>query len=113
MKIRKGDTVKVLSGDHRGEQGTVLKVDREKRTVLVQGVNRVWKHLRRSVEYPHGARIEKEAPLQIAKVEVVCPNCGKPTRVGFTHAGTAKDAPKMRQCRHCKKPFTSNTEEKA
>lgn len=109
MKVRKGDTVKILSGDHAGETGMVLKVDDEKGSVLVQGVNRVWKHLRRSVEHPHGARIEKEAPMPLCKVMVVCPNCSKTTRVGFTRG---KDGRKMRLCRHCKKPFGGIAEEK-
>lgn len=109
MKVRKGDTVKVLVGEHAGQTGVVLKVDNETGSVLVQGVNLVWKHMRRSVRNPRGARIEKEAPMPICKVMVVCPNCSKPTRVGFARG---KDGRKMRLCRHCKKTFGGASEEK-
>lgn len=100
MHVRKNDLVQIISGNDAGKQGRVLRVDRELNRVVVQGVNFVWKHLRRSQEYPHGARIQKEAALAAAKVMVVCPNCNKPTRAKVDHPeGKAK----IRVCHRCKK----------
>lgn len=99
-KIRKGDTVKVLSGDDRGKTGTVQYVYPKKEQVIVAGVNMIKKAQRRAamqVRTQTGI-IEREGPLHISKVAVVCPNCGKPTRVGFAfdEAGS-----KFRVCKKC------------
>jgi large subunit ribosomal protein L24 len=100
MHVRKNDIVQVIAGEDAGKQGKVLRVDKEKDRIVVQGVNFVWKHLRRSQEYPHGARIQKEAPVAANRVMVVCPNCSKPTRPRVEHPeGKAK----ARVCRRCQK----------
>jgi len=102
MHIRKNDRVKVLSGEDRGkEPSRVVKVMAEKETAIVQGRNMVWKHLRRSQDYPHGARVQKEAPIPVSKLMIVCEACGKPTRVKWTIAEKAK----TRVCAKCKKPL--------
>jgi large subunit ribosomal protein L24 len=62
-------------------KGKVLSVDLDAGRVLIEGVNKRWKHLRRSQQHPHGARIEKEATIHISNVKVVCQSCNKPTRV--------------------------------
>jgi large subunit ribosomal protein L24 len=67
-RIRKGDDVLVITGAYRGREGKVLAVDREKRRVTVEGVNRVWKHLRKSQDNPQGGRIQREAPIHISNV---------------------------------------------
>ena len=85
MLIKVGDTVEVLSGESRGERGKVLKVDHASGRVLVEGVNRKFKHVRRSQKNPQGGRLEKEMPLNAAKVMLVDPKSGKPTRVGVRY----------------------------
>lgn len=84
MKIRKGDTVKVLSGKNRGKRGKVLKVDPKKRRVIVEGVNLIKKHSRPTQRNPKGGIIEKEGPLHISKVQLVDVKNNLPTRVGFS-----------------------------
>jgi large subunit ribosomal protein L24 len=82
MLIRVEDTVVVLAGDDKGRQAKVLKVDRENGKVLVEGVNRVYKHVRKSQKNPQGGRLSKEMPIDISNVALVDPTTGKPTRVG-------------------------------
>ena len=81
--VRKGDTVMVLAGDDKGKTGEVLRVDAKRRKVLVQGVNRVYRHLRPSRQHPQGGRIQKEMLIDISSVLPVDPKTGQPTRVGF------------------------------
>ena len=85
-RIKTGDTVEVVTGDAKikGQRGKVTKVDTKKGRVTIEGVNFVWKHLRRSQEHPKGGRIEREASIDLSNVMVVDPQSGKPTRIGFT-----------------------------
>ena len=99
-KIRKGDNVKVLSGDDKGKTGTVQFVYPKKERIIVAGVNMMKKAQRRTpgqVRTQTGI-IEREGPMNWSKVALVCPNCGKQTRVGFEVAG---DGGKYRVCRKC------------
>ena len=98
MRIKKNDVVKVMSGESRGKTGKIMRVIPETGTAVVQGINLLWKHMRRSNQYPHGARIQKEAPIHMSKLRLVCPNCSKPTKVGYkiTESGV-----KNRICRKC------------
>lgn len=82
-KIRKGDRVEVISGDHKGEQGKVLVVYPELSRVLIEGVNLVYRHLRQSRQNPTGGRIRKEAPVHLSNVLPVDPKTGHGTRVHF------------------------------
>lgn len=81
--VRKGDTVVVLAGDDKGKVGEVLRVDGKTGKVLVQGVNRVYRHLRPSRQHPQGGRIQKEMPISLSNVLPVDPQTNRPTRVGF------------------------------
>jgi len=81
--VRKGDQVMVIAGDDKGKTGEVLRVDPKRRKVLVQGVNRVYRHLRPSRRHPQGGRIQKEMPVDISNVLPIDPKTGRPTRVGF------------------------------
>ena len=81
--VKTGDTVVVITGDDKGKTGQVIRVDTAKNKVVVQGVNRVWKHLRPSRQHPQGGRIQKEMPLNISNVLPLDPKTNKPTRVGF------------------------------
>jgi large subunit ribosomal protein L24 len=90
MHLKRNDLVMVISGIHRGKQGRVLRVIREKEQVIVQGVNLRFKHLRRSQKNPQGGRVQKEAPLPAAKVQVVDPKTNRPTRIGYRIEGGRK-----------------------
>lgn len=108
MHVRKKDLVKVISGDERGKQGVILRVDTEKERALVQGVNLVWKHLRRSAEHPHGARIQKEAMLAVSNLKVVCVNCNKPTTARHeTRKSESGESYRVRLCRKCGQAVTA------
>ncbi len=81
--IRRGDEVMVISGDHKGERGKVLRVDPEKRLVVVEGVNMIYRHVRPSRRNPQGGRVQKEAPMHMSNVLPVDPKTGKGSRVRF------------------------------
>lgn len=82
-KVKKGDKVCILAGKDKGKTGTILKVFREERRVLVEGLNVVVRHVRPNAAYPEGGRVQKEAPLHVSNVAHLDPGSGKPTRVGF------------------------------
>ncbi len=81
--VRKGDTVMVITGDDKGKTGEILRVHPKRRKVLVQGVNRVYRHLKPSREHPQGGRIQKELPIDISNVLPIDPKTNQATRVGF------------------------------
>lgn len=99
LSIRKNDVVELITGDDKGHTGKVLRVDRDSGRVLVEGVNFVWKHLRRSQEHRHGARIKKEAPVHLSNVRLVCQACSKPTK---PVSKRLEDGTRVRLCRKCK-----------
>ncbi|MHC4400317.1 MAG: 50S ribosomal protein L24 [Planctomycetota bacterium] len=86
MRIRVDDTVVVIRGDDRGSQGKVLSVDRQKGKLVVEGVNLVYKHVRRSQRNPQGGRLRVEMPIDVSNVALICPETGQPTRVGVRYA---------------------------
>jgi len=86
MKIHAGDMVKVIRGKDRGVVGKVLSVDHEKNRVLVEGVNKVYKHVRPSQRNPQGGRLHKEMPIHASAVMALCPKTNKPTRIGLRYA---------------------------
>lgn len=99
--IKKGDTVMVISGSDKGKTGKVLRVISPKKTpgatasftsgkVVIEGLSRVWKHVKKSQQHPNGGRIQKEASIAISKVLPVDPTTGKATRVKFKTEGTTK-----------------------
>lgn len=81
LKIKKGDTVKVIAGKDCDSEGKVISVDAKKRKVLVEGVNMITKHAKPSQANPNGGIVKREAPIDISNVMLVFK--GKPTRVGF------------------------------
>lgn len=99
MKIKKGDTVEVISGDDRGSRGTVHRVMPAQQRLVVSGVNMVKKHQRRTgdVRTQFGI-IDREAPIHISNVALVCPRCNQPSRVGYR---LMEDGSKVRVCRRC------------
>jgi large subunit ribosomal protein L24 len=82
LHIKKGDTVKVLSGNNKGKTGKVLEILVEKRKAIVEGVNVVTKHVKPSAGNPEGGIKKTEAPLLLSKLMLVDPATGQPTRVG-------------------------------
>ncbi|WP_420320191.1 50S ribosomal protein L24 [Flagellimonas sp.] len=83
LKITTGDTVRVIAGDHKGSEGKVLKVDREKNKAIVEGVNTVSKHEKPSAKNPQGGIVKKEASIHISNLSLLDPKSGDATRVGF------------------------------
>lgn len=83
MHIRKGDMVEVVSGDDSGTRGTVMSVDRKNGRIVIEGVNKVYKHVKRGhPKSPSGGRLHKELGIDASNVMLVCPQTNKPTRVG-------------------------------
>jgi large subunit ribosomal protein L24 len=80
--IKKGDTVIVITGDNKGQQGRVLEVLRDKNKAIVEGVNLISKHTKPNAANPQGGVLKKEAPIHISNLMLVDPASGKPTRVG-------------------------------
>ena len=82
LKIKTGDTVRVITGDHKGSEGKILKVLLEKNKVIVEGVNMVKKHMKPSAQSPQGGIVEKEASIQISNLSLLTAK-GETTRVGY------------------------------
>ena len=82
-RIRKNEVVEVIAGDHKGARGKVLRVDPRRNLVVVEGVNVVFRHVRRSRKNPQGGRVEKEAPLHLSNVLPVDSKTGRGTRVRY------------------------------
>ena len=82
MLIRKGDMVRVVTGDDKGSTGRVLRVLRDKNKLVVEGINRVYRHLKPSRRNPQGGRLSKEMPVDVSNVMLIDPGSNKPTRVG-------------------------------
>ena len=97
-KIKKDDKIIVITGKEKGKIGSVLKVDYEKKRVIVEKVNIVKKHAKPSAQTAQGGIIEKEAPLHISNVMIVCNKCAEPARVGKR---VLEDGSKVRVCKKC------------
>ena len=83
-KIKKGDTVEVITGKDKGKRGKVLKVQPKTNRVIVEGVNILHRHLRASQEMPQGGIVKMEGPIHISNVQLVCPRCDQKARVGIS-----------------------------
>ena len=82
MRIRKNDNVRVIAGNDKGKEGKVLKVFPVSGKIIVEKVNMIKRHTRATKDLPQGGIIEKEGPINVSNVMLVCPNTGKPTRIG-------------------------------
>jgi large subunit ribosomal protein L24 len=103
MHIRKDDQVEIIAGDDKGTSSDrkiakVLRVISERNKVVVEGVNRVYKHLRPSQKNPQGGRLSKEMPIDVSNVLLFCSKCNRGVRIG--HRFTA-DGQKQRYCKKC------------
>ncbi len=99
LKIKKGDEVKVLAGKDKGKSGKVLEVLPKDAKVVVEGLNIAVRFSRPKQQGQKGQRMELPAPMHVNKVMLVCPHCGKPTRVGHE----SKDNGNFRKCKQCGK----------
>ena len=98
MWIKANDNVKVISGEARGSTGKVLRVNRAAGKLVVEGVNRVYKHVKRSQKNPQGGRLSKEMPICISNVLLVCEGCGAAARLGVRYLDNGA---KERYCKKC------------
>ncbi len=107
MKIKTNDTVIVLSGKDKGKKGKVLSAMPSENKVIVEGVNVASCHTKPRKQGEAGGIIRKEIPIRVDKVMLVCPKCGKPTRVGYQMVQGKDKEIKMRACKHdkCKATF--------
>ncbi|MCX2720675.1 50S ribosomal protein L24 [Lentiprolixibacter aurantiacus] len=83
LRIKTGDTVRVIAGDHKGSEGKVVSVDREKNKAIVEGINMVSKHEKPSAQNPQGGIVKKEAPIHVSNLSLIDSKSGDITRVGF------------------------------
>ena len=97
MNIRRDDKVVVLSGKDKGKQGKILTADPKAAKVIVEGVNVATKHQKPRKQGEEGGIIKVETPIYASKVQLVCPKCGKATRVGHK----IEDGKKVRVCKKC------------
>jgi large subunit ribosomal protein L24 len=97
MKVIKNDNVKILSGKYKGSTGKVLKVFLKNDRVIVEGVNIIKRHTKPSQNNQQGGIVEKEAPVNVSNVMVICGKCSQPTRVGYK---ILEDGTKVRVCKN-------------
>ncbi|PIV10283.1 MAG: 50S ribosomal protein L24 [Candidatus Portnoybacteria bacterium CG03_land_8_20_14_0_80_41_10] len=97
MKIKKGDTVLIISGKDKGKKAKVLESFPEQNKVLIEGINLVRRHRKPRREKEKGQIVELPKPIDLSNVKLVCPKCGQPTRVGYR----LTDKGKYRICKKC------------
>ncbi len=98
-KIRKGDQVRILAGKDRGKQGKVIRVDNKKDRAMVEKLNFQTRHLRPGHPMaPQGGRIEREGPIEMSNLMLVCPKCKEPTRPRFM---ALESGARIRVCKKC------------
>ncbi|NLD04340.1 MAG: 50S ribosomal protein L24 [Synergistaceae bacterium] len=98
MRVKKGDRVRVISGKDAGKEGKILHSNLQKETIVIENVNIMTKSARPTQKDPRGGFVKKEAPMHACKVMLVCPSCGKPTRVSRAFLDSGK---KVRICKQC------------
>ena len=106
MKVVKNDTVLVISGNYKGKKGKVLKVFPKEQRVIVEGVNFIKKHTRPTQKNQQGGIVEREAPVHISNLMVVCPKCDVPSRIGRKVLENGKH---IRICRSCGEMLVTST----
>ena len=97
LHVKKGDRVKVIAGKDKGKEGKIVEALPKKGKVVVEGVNKVKRHTKPSQKYPQGGIIQKESPLHVCKVMLVCPACKKATRTGKKEV----NGKMVRACKKC------------
>jgi large subunit ribosomal protein L24 len=105
MKLRTGDQVQIIAGKDRGRKGKITKIFPQKGSVIVEGLNQYKRHLKRRSDQQPGGIVAVERPLDVSKVQLVCPTCKKLTRVGFK----VSEHEKQRICKKCQAPITKKS----
>ena len=90
LKIKSGDIVRVIAGDHKGSEGKIVRVLREKNKAIIEGVNMVSKHTKPSAKNPQGGIVKKEAPIHVSNLSLIDPKSKEATKVGFKQEGDKK-----------------------
>ena len=90
LKIKSGDIVRVIAGDHKGSEGKIVRVLRDKNKAIVEGVNMVSKHTKPSAKNPQGGIVKKEAPIHVSNLSLIDPKSKQVTKVGFKQEGDKK-----------------------
>ncbi|MDO8282212.1 MAG: 50S ribosomal protein L24 [Thermodesulfovibrionia bacterium] len=98
LGIKKEDTILVISGDDKGKRGRVLEVDPGKGRLIIESINMIKKHMKPNNQYKQGGIIEKEAPMNLSNVMLVCSKCDKPIRIGHK---ILENGTKVRTCNKC------------
>ena len=98
LSVKRGDTVAVIAGRERGKRGKVLRVVPRRQRVVVEKVNMIKRHQRPTQKLRQGGIIEREGPLHVSNVMVVCPKCDRPTRTGVQQLADGKE---VRMCKRC------------
>ena len=83
LKIKTGDTVRIIAGDHKGSEGKIVRVLRDKNKAIIEGINMVSKHEKPSAKNPQGGIVQKEAPIHISNLALIDSKSGESTRVSF------------------------------
>jgi large subunit ribosomal protein L24 len=98
FKIKKNDKVKIMQGKDKGKVGKVLRINPKEEKLYVEGANIIKRHTRQKAQNQPGGIIKKEGPINISNVKIICPGCGKDSRVGFEiNEGNEK----VRICKSC------------
>ena len=105
LHVKKGDTVVVVSGDDKGLKGEVLETSPKEGKVIVEGVNVITKHVKPTRVGQQGGIVKAAAPLYACKVQLVCPECKKPTRIAHKFEADGDKVNKLRVCKKCGKSF--------
>ena len=98
MRIKKGDKVKVIAGRDEGREGVIERINEKSNKVVIPQVNIYKKHIKKNEQMPQGGVVEIPRPLDVSKVMLICPKCGKATRTGYEIKGDKKS----RICKKCK-----------
>jgi len=99
LSVKKNDTVLVIAGREKGKKGRVLSIYPSKGRLLIEKINMIRKHMKPTRKYAQGGIIEKEAPLHISNIMLICPKCNKPTRISNTHL---QEGRRVRMCKKCR-----------
>ena len=105
LNVKKGDTVVVISGQDKGKKGEILHADPANNRVTVKGANMITKHVKPTRVGQQGGIVKAESPIYACKVQLICPKCGKPTRVGHSIEQDGDKKVKMRVCKKCGAKF--------
>ncbi len=99
LEIKKGDTVLVVSGRDKGKKGKVMRTIPSERKIIVEGINMQTHFLRPTKDMPQGKITQREGPILVSKVLIICPHCHEPTRVGHKVLENGKS---VRACKNCR-----------